>query len=147
MGKAGLYPATPTGLTAPHKNSRSARIQGRRAIPPDMCPIRSPLGPALLALGVFLSPLTAAQAQSWQRPDFGNRLNSDQAQDRVERGALRPFREIVADLEGRFGGRYLSHRLFDGRPPVYEVDWLRGDGRRVTVRVNAESGALLGVSG
>lgn len=89
----------------------------------------------------------SALAQGWGRPDFGGRLNSDQAQDRVEKGDLRPFRDIVASLEDRFGGRYLSHRLFDGRPPVYEVDWLREDGRRVTVRVNAESGAVLGVSG
>lgn len=100
---------------------------------------------ALLASAVLAG--APAQAQSWPRIDLGTRLNSDQAQDRVEKGSLRPFREIVAALEDRYGGRYLGHRLFDGRPPIYEVDWLMEGGRRVTVRVNAESGAVLGVSG
>ncbi len=108
---------------------------------------RSLFAAGVLALGAWMAPIAAAQAQAWTRPDLGGRLNSDQAHDRVERGALRPFREIVADLEGRFGGRYLSHRLFDGRPATYEVNWLAGDGRRITVRVNAESGAVMGVSG
>lgn len=101
---------------------------------------------ALAALALAVAAPTA-QAQGFGRPDFGSRLNSDQAQDRVEKGDLRPLRNIVNSLEERFGGRYLSHRLFDGRPPVYEIDWLRDDGRRITVRVNAETGAVLGVSG
>jgi uncharacterized membrane protein YkoI len=102
---------------------------------------------ALAALALQVATPASAQAQDWLRPDFGTRLDSDEAQDRVERGALRPFRDIVATLEGRFGGRYLSHRLFDGRPAVYVVEWLAGDGRRISVRVNAVTGSVMDVSG
>lgn len=108
-----------------------------------MMKARSSLAALLLATATLAAPgMGYAQSVS----DLGSRLTSDQAQDRVARGALRPLRDILSGLEDQFGGRYLRHRLFDGRPPVYEIDWLKGDGERVTVRVNAETGAILDVS-
>jgi hypothetical protein len=100
-----------------------------------------------LSAACLFTGAAPAMAQDWLRPNIGARIDSDEAQNRVERGAMRPFREIVATLEDRFGGRYLSHRLFDGQPAVYVVEWLAGDGRRISVRVNASNGAVLDVSG
>lgn len=99
------------------------------------------------ALGVFALIDTAAAQPRWREPEFGSRLSPDDARDGVERGNLRPLREILAAVHSRFPGRNLGQRLIMGRPPAYEVDWLTQDGRKLVVIVNAETAAILSVRG
>jgi uncharacterized membrane protein YkoI len=102
----------------------------------------------LLSLAAAAATLSAgpAMAQSW--PDVGSRLNSDEAQERVERGELKPLREILAMVERSVGpGRMVrAPELTRGSPPLYYITWLKANGVRVTITVDARSGAVLNVS-
>jgi uncharacterized membrane protein YkoI len=61
------------------------------------------------------------------------------AQDRGQRGRdIRPLREVVEILRGRYGGELISARLEDGARPVYVLRWRMPDGEVRDFRVDAE---------
>jgi uncharacterized membrane protein YkoI len=100
-----------------------------------------------LVLGASALIETAAAQPRWRDQEFGAQLSPDDARDGVERGNLRPLREVLAAVQSRYPGRNLGQRLIMGRPPAYEVDWLTQDGRKLVVIVNAENASILSVRG
>ncbi|GAP33903.1 putative membrane protein [Piscinibacter sakaiensis] len=112
-------------------------------------PARRPAhGGATPALALALAALLALAAAL-----FGGR--PAEARDRAAherawagRGALRPLAELLAVLERALPGRMIEADLDeeDGRP-VYEIDWLLPDGRKLEVTLDARSGAWLKLEG
>ena len=70
-----------------------------------------------------------------------------QKDDAVQRGQLVPLRQIPSQIEQRYPGRLLNAELQRGDPSIYVIDWLTPDGRKLTIRANAETGNIMGVSG
>ncbi|MDX2235067.1 MAG: hypothetical protein NW200_11280 [Hyphomonadaceae bacterium] len=103
---------------------------------------------AALALSTLAVDPAAAQFRDRRGgPDLGSTLSPNEARDAVQEGRHRPLREIIAQIQNRFPGRMLGAELQRGNPSVYVIDWLTPDGRKLTIRANAENGAILGVSG
>jgi uncharacterized membrane protein YkoI len=102
-----------------------------------------------LILSVFT--LAFAPSEGWaqwrDRTDFSTQLDAQSARDGVERGELRPLRDILSAIQARYPGRNLGQRLNRGNPPTYTFDWLTNDGRKLYIVVNAETGEILSVSG
>lgn len=87
---------------------------------------------AVVALGAGTTPVSAnvyAQAQLVQP----NWVMPVQQQDRD----IRPLREVVEILRGRYGGELISARLEDGARPVYVLRWRMPDGEVRDIRVDA----------
>jgi hypothetical protein len=103
----------------------------------------------LAALAVSALCAEPALAQPGRRgpPDLGSTFSPGEARDAVQQGRHVPLRDIVAQIESRHPGRMLGARLDRGQPSIYVIDWLTVDGRKLTIRANAENGAILGVSG
>ena len=105
----------------------------------------------LLAFVALMALSTVpAQAQPGGRggpPDLGSTLSPHEARDAVQQGRHVPLRDIIAQIQNRYPGRMLGAELERGEPSIYVIDWLTEDGRKLTVRANAENGAILGVSG
>ena len=55
------------------------------------------------------------------------------------------MRDIQKRLRARFGGRMVDARRANRN--TYVIDWLSGDGRKLTIIVDAESGAVRSVRG
>lgn len=91
-----------------------------------------------------LAAATAAPAAAFPAP--GPDIFQPQwvmpAQDRGDRQRqeLRPLREIVDSLRGRYGGDLISARLEDGSQPIYVLRWRMPDGQVRDFRVDAVSG-------
>jgi hypothetical protein len=96
------------------------------------------------AKAALLSVLTAASAFATpveRGPHFNAAFRPNYvmpAQDR-RGGNLRPLRDIVAELEARYGGRYLGHEVVErGGRVIYVIQWLMPDGEtRRTFPVDA----------
>lgn len=58
-------------------------------------------------------------------------------QDRGRGQDIRPLREVVDILRGRYGGELISARLEDGPRPVYVLRWRMPDGEVRDIRVDA----------
>lgn len=58
-------------------------------------------------------------------------------QDRGRGQDIRPLREVVDILRGRYGGELISARLEDGPRPVYVLRWRMPDGEVRDLRVDA----------
>jgi uncharacterized membrane protein YkoI len=103
----------------------------------------------LAALVVGLA--AAAPAEAFQRgrdrPDLGQNFSPNEARDAVEQGRHVPLRQILSQIEQRYPGRLLGTDLERGNPSIYVIDWLTSDGRKLTIRANAETGGIIGVSG
>lgn len=88
----------------------------------------------LTATSAFATPVErSAHATAVFRPNYVM-----PTQDR--RGAnLRPLREIIAELEARYGGRYLGHQVVErGGRVIYVIQWMMPDGvTRQTFPVDA----------
>jgi uncharacterized membrane protein YkoI len=106
---------------------------------------------AALALGLVTALGAAAPAEAFQRgrdrPDLGQTLSPNEARDAVQTGRHVPLRQIISQIEARYPGRLLNAELQRGNPSIYVIDWLTPDGRKLTVRANAETGAITGVTG
>lgn len=102
---------------------------------------------AALALTAVSAAPASAQPGRGGPPDLGSTFSAPEARDAVQQGRHVPLRVIVAQIQDRYPGRMLGARLDRGQPSVYVIDWLTDDGRKLTVRANAENGAILGVSG
>ena len=97
--------------------------------------------PCLAALALCLP---VAHAQGW-----GQSLRPGEARDAGRNGDIVPLKVVFASLEQRYGGYQLDAKLFavgNGRSE-YRIDWLTGDGRRVRIRVDAQTGRILNTSG
>lgn len=93
---------------------------------------------------------TTAPAEAYQRgrgPDLGQTLSPNEARDAVQEGRHVPLRQILSQIEARYPGRMLGAELQRGNPSIYVIDWLTPDGRKLTIRANAQTGAIIGVSG
>lgn len=88
---------------------------------------------ALVATGAVAAPVSAQQRAA---PAFQVQ-NLIPAQDRGNRGDIRPLREVVDALRGRYGGELISARLEDGARPVYVLRWRLPDGEVRDFRVDA----------
>lgn len=105
----------------------------------------------LAALALTAMAIEPAAAQYGRRgggpPDLGHTLSPGEARDAVEQRRHVPLRDILGQIQSRYPGRMLDQRLERGQPSIYVIDWLTADGRKLTIRANAENGAILGVSG
>lgn len=88
---------------------------------------------ALIATGAAAAPVSARQRAM---PAFQVQ-NLIPVQDRGSRGDIRPLREVVDALRGRYGGELISARLEDGARPVYVLRWRLPDGEVRDFRVDA----------
>jgi uncharacterized membrane protein YkoI len=86
---------------------------------------------ALVATGAVAAPVSAQQRAA---PAF-QAQNLIPAQDRGQ--DIRPLREVVDALRGRYGGELISARLEDGARPVYVLRWRMPDGEVRDFRVDA----------
>lgn len=104
-----------------------------------------------LFAALAVSAAAAAPAEAYQRgrdrPDLGQTLSPNEARDAVEEGRHVPLRQILSQIEARYPGRMLGAELQRGNPSIYVIDWLTPDGRKLTIRANAQTGAIIGVSG
>jgi hypothetical protein len=101
---------------------------------------------AIAMTAVCVAP-ASAQPGRGGAPDLGATFSPGEARDAVQRGQHVPLRNILSQIEARYPGRMLGARLDRGQPSVYVIDWLTSDGRKLTIRANAENGAILGVTG
>jgi hypothetical protein len=104
----------------------------------------------LAALALSAMAVDPAAAQYGRRggpPDLGQTLSPGEARDAVREGRHVPLRDIIAQIQSRYPGRMLGAELERGQPSIYVIDWLTADGRKLTIRANAENGAILGVTG
>lgn len=126
------------------RTSPFSRHSGHR-----LYPVTMHLRFLLAALAVGLA--AAAPAEAFQRgrdrPDLGQSFSPNEARDAVEQGRHVPLRQILSQIESRYPGRLLGADLERGNPSIYVIDWLTSDGRKLTIRANAETGGIIGVSG
>lgn len=86
---------------------------------------------ALVAVGANTAPVQAQMPvvqPNWVLPTQGR-------EDRPQ--SIRPLREVVAELQSRYGGELISARLEDGGRPIYVIRWRMPDGQVRDFRVNA----------
>lgn len=100
-----------------------------------------------LAVAALCGEPALAQPGRQGPPDLGSTFSPYEARDAVQQGRHVPLRDILAEIQARFPGRLLGAELERGNPSIYVIDWLTPDGRKLTVRANAETGAILSVSG
>lgn len=88
---------------------------------------------AIVATGAVTAPVSAQQ----RAPAFQAQTLIP-TQERGNRGQdIRPLREVVDALRGRYGGELISARLEDGARPVYVLRWRMPDGEVRDFRVDA----------
>jgi uncharacterized membrane protein YkoI len=86
---------------------------------------------ALVAVGANTASVQAqvpVARPSWVLPTQGR-------EERQQ--SIRPLREVVAELQSRYGGELISARLEDGGRPIYVIRWRMPDGQVRDFRVNA----------
>ena len=84
-----------------------------------------------------------ALAQGW-----GNSFSPGQARDARQNGDIVPLRDIFRRLERQYGGYQLSAELFSkSGGSEYRIDWMPEDGRKMRIRVDAQSGRITQASG
>lgn len=91
----------------------------------------------LLLSAIVATSAVAAPVSAHQRVPAFQAQNLIPAQDRGNRGDIRPLREVVDALRGRYGGELISARLEDGARPVYVLRWRLPDGEVRDFRVDA----------
>ncbi len=88
---------------------------------------------ALLAAGGAVAP---AEAQRGQRGDSPfNQWDQPREERMPEREVS--LSEVLRDLRMKYGGRHLDARKAGG---YYIIAWMTEDGRRLNIRVNAQTG-------
>jgi uncharacterized membrane protein YkoI len=101
-----------------------------------------------IAFAALASVPAHADPRDRGRPDLGSTFTPHEARDVVQQGRHVPLRGIYSQIQSRYPGRPLGEpQLERGQPAIYVIDWLTADGRKLTIRANAENGAILGVSG
>lgn len=132
-------------------SNRSRGAGTRAAVPARRIPgdERTP-GAMLLTSLALLAAIMAvsgpvAEAQQRKRPPLLSApLTARDAREGVAQGAMRPLGDVLRQLRERAGGRQLDAQLVSASPnPVYEIQWLTEDGRRIDYVVDAHTGAIL----
>jgi uncharacterized membrane protein YkoI len=92
----------------------------------------------LLLSAIVATSAVAAPVSAVQRVPAFQAQNLIPTQERGNRGQdIRPLREVVDILRGRYGGELISARLEDGPRPVYVLRWRMPDGEVRDLRVDA----------
>lgn len=102
---------------------------------------------ALAVTALCAEPALAQPGRRGGPPDLGSTFSPGEARDARQAGRHVPLRDIFSRIQARYPGRPLGTQLERGDPSIYVIDWLTDDGRKLTVRANAETGAILNVSG
>lgn len=77
-------------------------------------------------------------------PSLSAPLTAQDAREGVAQGEMRPLGDVLRQLREKVGGRQLDAQLVSASPnPVYEIQWLTADGRRIDFVVDAQTGAIL----
>ena len=95
----------------------------------------------ILAALMMVSMLGApAVAQNW-----ANQFSPGQARDSEQRGQTVRLSQVVQNLKRQYGGELLQANMFSQRDNkmVYKIDWLAGNGRKMSFTVDAETGRIL----
>ena len=88
---------------------------------------------AIAAAGAISGPVSANPSPQLFQPNWVM-----PAQDRGQRGQdIRPLREVVDEMRGRYGGELISARLEEGARPIYVLRWRMPDGEVRDFRVSA----------
>lgn len=88
---------------------------------------------AFAVLSLAAAPMEAMRVAYTPQPGW---MVPTQGQ-RGERHNIRPLREVVAELQSRYGGSLIDARLEDGGRPIYVIRWRMPDGQVRDFRVNA----------
>ena len=86
---------------------------------------------ALAATGVVIAPASA------QRGGLGSTWAQPEDRDK-ERDV--PLSSVLRDLRAQFGGKHLDAQKVGSR---YVIAWITGDGRRLTIEVDAATGRII----
>jgi hypothetical protein len=91
---------------------------------------------AFVAAGATTAPVDARPnppvfQPNWVMPAQGR----DHGENRQQ--SVRPLREVVAELQARYGGELISARLEEGGRPFYLIRWRMPDGQVRDFRVDA----------
>lgn len=94
---------------------------------------------SLLGFALLASPAALAQQ------DWTNSFSQGQARESVRDGKTVPLGRIFQSLKREYGGYQLDANLYATRDggKEYVIEWFTKDGRRLTVRVDAETGRVL----
>lgn len=86
-----------------------------------------------------------ASAPAIAQENWTNQFSQGQARESVEKGKTVPLSRIFQSLKRQYGGYQLDADLYATRDGgrEYVIEWFTKDGRRLTVRVDAESGRVL----
>jgi uncharacterized membrane protein YkoI len=89
---------------------------------------------AIVAVGANAAPVHARPTASVFQPTW---VMPTQGRGQERPQSVRPLREVVAELQSRYGGELISARLEDGDRPIYVIRWRMPDGQVRDFRVNA----------
>jgi uncharacterized membrane protein YkoI len=90
---------------------------------------------AFVAVGANTAPVHARPSTPVFQPDWVMPTQGRGENNRQQ--SIRPLREVVAELQARYGGELISARLEDGGRPIYVIRWRMPDGQVRDFRVNA----------
>lgn len=95
---------------------------------------------SLAVIAAISLAVTPASAQRGRDRDQGFPGSQWNAQEDREQQREVPLSSILRDLRGRYGGQHLDAQKAGGR---YIIAWVTGDGRRLTIEVDAATGRVL----
>ncbi len=105
---------------------------------------KSGLWVILLVAAMALAGPAAVAQQRKGPPLLSAPLTARDAREGVAQGEMRPLGEVLRQLRDKVGGRQLDAQLVSAQPnPVYEIQWLTPDGRRIDFVVDAHTGSIL----
>ena len=91
----------------------------------------------IAALSLAAAPAYAQRGRDRDQGFPGSQWNAQE--DREPQREV-PLSDILRDLRGRYGGQHLDAQKAGGR---YIIAWITGDGRRLTIEVDAATGRVL----
>ena len=89
---------------------------------------------AMAAVGATTAPVDARPAPGLFQPQM---VIPIQGRGDGRQQSIRPLREVVGELQSRYGGELISARLEDGGRPIYLIRWRMPDGQVRDFRVDA----------
>lgn len=106
---------------------------------------------AACVLGAGFAPAAAAGSLQSRglAPFMLAESGHDRAKDAVRSGKVKPFRQVLGNIQSRYNGRLSDVRLEErGRGAwTYHVKWLTPQGNILVFTVNARTGRIMGVRG
>jgi len=89
---------------------------------------------AIAAVGANAAPVDAHPGLQLAQPSW---VTPAQARGDGRQQNIRSLREVVSELQARYGGELISARLEDGGRPFYLIRWRMPDGQVRDFRVDA----------